>query len=86
MKKTKKVNIMANQQAISLKLDQDVLSMLNAETATGHLKRNRLINEAIKTYIGILDARRKWNAGISTHSGLMDYLLEVAVTVGSRTI
>lgn len=77
---------MVTQQAISLKLDQDVLSMLNAETATGHLKRNRLINEAIKTYIGILDARRRWNARISTHAELMDYLLEVAATVGTRTI
>lgn len=77
---------MVHQKAISVKLDHDVMSMLNAETSTGYLKRNRLINEAIKVYIGILDARRKRDARISTHAEMMDYLLEVAATVGSRTI
>lgn len=77
---------MITQKAISVKLDMDVADMLDQETATGSLKRNRLINEAIKTYIGILDHRRKWYARISTHAEMMDYLLEIAVTVGSRTI
>lgn len=77
---------MISQKAISVKLDADVAYMLDQETATGSLKRNRLINEAIKTYINILDARRKRDARISTHAELMDYLLEVAATAGLRTI
>lgn len=77
---------MISQKTISVKLDADVAYMLDQETATGSLRRNRLINEAIKVYIGILDARRKRDARISTHAEMMDYLLEVAAIAGHRTI
>lgn len=77
---------MISQKAISVKLDADVAYMLDQETATGPLRRNRLINEAIKTYIKILDARRKRDARISTNAEFLDYLLEVAAIAGHRTI
>lgn len=77
---------MISQKEISVKLDAEVAYMLDQVAATGSLKRNRLINEAIKTYIGILDVRRKRDARILTHAEMMDYLLEIAATAGRRTI
>lgn len=50
---------MVNQKAISVRLDYDVLHMVDQEAFTSGIPRNRLINEALKLYVAMADARRR---------------------------
>lgn len=50
---------MVNQKAICVKMEYDILAALDAETATGWMKRNRHINEAVRYYLDYKDTRRR---------------------------
>lgn len=50
-----------NQKAISVKLDVDTLLQLDKECDLGHMKRNRIINEAVRMYLDAKDTKRRWN-------------------------
>ena len=49
---------MITQTPISLKIDTAVLERLNEEAKDTWKSRNRLINEAIDTYLELMDAQR----------------------------
>ena len=51
---------MVNQKPISAKLDYEVLHILDQECLESGMTRNRLINEAIRTYVAIQDSRRRY--------------------------
>lgn len=48
-----------NQQAISARLDYDVLHMVDQESYSTGIPRNRIINDALKLYVAVADARRR---------------------------
>lgn len=50
---------MITQKPISLKIDTTILEYLDKEVALGWKKRNALINEAIRTYLILIDGRRR---------------------------
>lgn len=52
---------MVNQKAISVKLDVDTLLQLDKECNLGYMKRNRIINEAVRMYLDAKDTKRRWN-------------------------
>lgn len=51
---------MVNQKAISVRLDYDVLQIVDQEAFITGIPRNRLINEAIKLYVALADAKRRF--------------------------
>ena len=55
---------MVNQTPICVKLDDAVLDALDFEASLGTGKRNRIINDAVKTYIELLDAARFLNCNL----------------------
>lgn len=55
---------MVNQTLICVKFDNAVLDALDLEVKLGIGKRNRIINEAVKTYIELLDAARYHNCNL----------------------
>lgn len=52
---------MVTQKPISLKIDQELLEMLDAEVKLGWRKRNWHINQAIRIYLELLDLNRRLN-------------------------
>lgn len=50
---------MGYQFSYHVKLDSSVSSMLDSESSTGALKRNRIFNEAIRMYCEFKDAQRR---------------------------
>ena len=48
-----------NQQPISARLDYDVLHIVDQEVYATGIPRNRIINDAIKLYVAVADARRR---------------------------
>lgn len=48
-----------NQQPISARLDYDVLHAVDQEAYMSGIPRNRIINDAIKLYVAVADARRR---------------------------
>lgn len=50
---------MVNQKAISVKLDLDVFDILEEEVSVGNMKRNTIINDAVRLYVDFADALRK---------------------------
>lgn len=48
-----------NQQPISARLDYDVFAAVNQEAYMSGTPRNRIINDAIKLYVAVADARRR---------------------------
>lgn len=62
---------MTNQKAILVKVDNSIYEELEKETRLGYMKRNRLINEAIRMYIDAKDTKRRWNLakGIAEKAG-----------------
>lgn len=50
---------MVNQKAISARLDYDVLQIVDQEAYQSGIPRNRIINDAIKLYVAVADARRR---------------------------
>lgn len=50
---------MVNQKAISVKLDLDVFDILEEEVSVGNMKRNAIINDAVRLYADFADALRK---------------------------
>ena len=52
---------MVNQKAISVKLDVDTLQQLDIECGLGYMKRNRIINEAVRMYLDAKDTKRRWS-------------------------
>ena len=50
-----------NQKAISARLDYDVLRMADQEAFTTGTPRNRIINDALKLYVAVADARRRYS-------------------------
>lgn len=48
-----------NQQPISARLDYDALHMVDQESFISGFPRNRIINEALKLYVAMADARRR---------------------------
>ena len=64
---TKKKNrniAMVTQKAISLKIDTELLEDLDTEASRGWRKRNGIINDAIRYYLKLKDARRLYKAVI----------------------
>lgn len=51
---------MVNQKPISLKIDHELLEMLDKEVTCGFRKRNWHINEAIRIYLELQDCRRMY--------------------------
>lgn len=49
---------MVTQKAISLKIHKDLLEDLDREVSNGWRKRNTLINDAVRYYLALQDARR----------------------------
>lgn len=49
---------MITQKSISLKIGYSILDELDKEVSLGWLKRNTLINEAIRLYLELADLRR----------------------------
>lgn len=50
---------MINQKLISLKIDKKLLDDLDIEANLGYNNRNRLINDAIRFYLGYIDTHRR---------------------------
>lgn len=50
---------MVNQKPISVRLDYDVLHKADQEAFTSGTPRNRIINDALKLYVAVADARRR---------------------------
>lgn len=48
-----------NQKPISVRLDYDVLLMADQEAYMSGIPRNRIINDALKLYVAVADARRR---------------------------
>lgn len=55
---------MVNQTPICVKLDDAVLDALDLEVSLSTGKRNRIINDAVKTYLELLDAARYLNCNL----------------------
>lgn len=55
---------MVTQKAMSLKIDRDLLEELDTEVSRGWKKRNGIINDAIRYYLKLKDARRLYKAVI----------------------
>lgn len=54
---------MIGQKAISAKLDNEVLRLIDAEASVSGRKRNRLLNDAVLHYSKYLDDERRRKAG-----------------------
>lgn len=50
---------MVTQIPISVKMDAVVLEQLDLEVSVSGVKRNRIINDAVRVYINLLDAKRE---------------------------
>lgn len=50
---------MVQQKAISVKLNYDILDILDEEARLGYRKRNTLINDAVRAYIALQDCQRR---------------------------
>lgn len=55
---------MVTQKPISLKIDVNLLEELDIEASLGWRKRNAIINDAIRYYLKLKDARRLYKAVI----------------------
>lgn len=55
---------MVTQKPISLKIDINLLEELDTEVSLGWRKRNAIINDAIRYYLKLKDARRLYKAVI----------------------
>lgn len=64
---------MINQKAISLKLDVQTLEDLDKEVSCGYMKRNRIINEAIRMYLDAKDTKRRWSCAVSISDKAAEY-------------
>lgn len=53
---------MITQKLISYKIDTSLLEELDREVSLGWMKRNALINEAVRTYLVLADSRRRIRA------------------------
>lgn len=53
---------MVTQKPISLKIDINLLEELDTEASLGWRKRNAIINDAIRYYLKLKDARRLYKA------------------------
>lgn len=53
------MNRQVNQKPISVRLDYDVLHTVDQEAYMTGTPRNRIINDAIKLYVAVADARRR---------------------------
>lgn len=53
---------MITQKLISYKIDTSLLKELDREVSLGWMKRNALINEAVRTYLVLADSRRRIRA------------------------
>lgn len=53
---------MGYQISYHVKLDCSVSALLDSEYSTGHLKRNRIFNEAIRMFCDFKDAQRRSRA------------------------
>lgn len=51
---------MVNQKAILVKLDVDTLLQLDKECNLRYMKRNRIINEAVRMYLDAKDTKRRF--------------------------
>ena len=51
---------MVRQTAISARIDNNTLWMIEQETMAGGPKRNRILNEGARMYLSITDARRAY--------------------------
>lgn len=52
---------MVNQKAISARINNYTLWMINQETMVSGTSRNRILNVGAKMYLDIIDARREYN-------------------------
>ena len=59
---------MITQKPISLKINTSLMEELDREVSTGWRSRNGLINDAVRMYLRVLDARRR----IRSYAGLDD--------------
>lgn len=64
---------MVNQKAISVKLDVDTLLDLDAESSLGYMKRNRIINVAVRMYLDAKDTKRRWRHALSIEEKAAEY-------------
>lgn len=64
---------MVNQKAISVKLDVDTLLQLDRECDLGYMKRNRIINEAVRMYLDAKDTKRRWRLAQSIEEKAAEY-------------
>lgn len=53
---------MITQKLISYKIDTSLLEELDREVSLGWMKRNALINKAVRTYLVLADGRRRIKA------------------------
>lgn len=64
---------MVHQKAISVKLDVDTLLQLDRECDRVGMKRNRIINEAVRMYIDALETKRRWRLAPSIVEKATEY-------------
>lgn len=64
---------MITQKAISVKLDVDTLLQLDKECDLGYMKRNRIINEAVRMYLDAKDTNRRWRLAYSIEEKAAEY-------------
>lgn len=49
-----------NQKAISARIDNHILWLIEQETMTGSTNRNKVLNQGAKLWISLADARREY--------------------------
>lgn len=65
--------VMVNQKAISVKLDVDTLLQLDRGCDFGYIKRNRIINEAVRIYLDTKDTKRRCRLAQSIEEKAAEY-------------
>ena len=51
---------MVNQKAISARIDNYILWLIEQETMKGSMNRNKILNQGAKLWISLADARREY--------------------------